>query len=160
MTVYLVRHGQAGSRASYRGHDDRERRLTRGGRLQAADLVEVLGEPGFAVSQIRSSPFRRCIEMVAPLGAALGLEVLIDESLAEGPGGNALDLVRRLWGSGAVLCSHGDVIPFLLDALRRSDQLDLGHEPRCQKGSIWVLEAASSPGHFSQARYIAPPRSR
>ena len=160
MTVYLVRHAQAGSKSTFRGDDDRRRRLTREGRHQAADIVEVLGEPGFAVSQVRSSPFRCCIETVAPLAAAVGMHVQIDEALAEGPGIEALALVRQLWGSGAVLCSHGDVIPAILDAMRRTDNVDLGHDPRFQKGSIWILEAASKPGRFSKARYVPPPRPR
>ena len=160
MTVYLVRHAQAGTQASWAGGDDVQRPLTREGRHQSADIVETLAEPGFAVSSVRSSPYRRCIETVAPLAAALGLVVQIEPALAEGPSEEALKLVRSLWGSGAVLCSHGDVIPGVLQTLQQKDGIDLGTDPRCQKGSIWILEPSSTAGQFSKARYIAAPRGR
>ena len=160
MTVYLVRHAQAGTQASWGGLDDTARPLTREGRHQGADIVEVLGEPGFAVGTVRSSPFRRCIETVAPLAAALGLLVQIDPSLGEGSIDEAVELTRKSWGSGTVLCSHGDVIPAVLRALQREDGLDIGRDPKCQKASIWILESSSTPRRFSSARYVPAPRAR
>ena len=158
MTVFLLRHAQAGSRASWSGTDDVLRPLTAFGRYQSADLVGVLGETG--ITEIRSSPYRRCIESVAPLAAALGLEVIVDERLAEGPADGAITLVRTLAERSTVLCSHGDIIPSILDHLRLNDALDLGREPRCQKASTWICEPNPSwPSHFSEATYLAPPSS-
>ena len=172
MTVYLVRHAQAGSHRRWGGADDRLRPLLPEGRHQAAELASLAdrvpdgqgsgraGPAGDAsvIATVRSSPYRRCIETVAPLAAACGLTVGADEALAEGPGDGALALVRSLWGTAAVLCSHGDVIPSVLHALVVQDDLDLGPGPRCEKASVWCLEAGATEGRFARATYLPPPR--
>jgi broad specificity phosphatase PhoE len=157
MTIILLRHAQAGSRSSWRG-DDLVRPLTRDGRRQAADLVDVLAE--IPVESIRSSPYLRCMETVAPIAARLGLPVISDGSLAEGHTMAGLDVVRSLAGDTVVLCSHGDLIPNILNALATSDGIDLGRSPRCQKSSIWLLEPVGDAGRFGLATYIAPPSGR
>jgi 8-oxo-(d)GTP phosphatase len=155
MTVYLVRHSQAGSRSHWAGEDDSLRPLTSHGRYQSADLVGVLSEVG--ITEIRSSPYRRCQETVAPLAAALGLVVHVDERLAEGPADAAIAFVRNPTKDNVLLCSHGDVIPGILDDLRRLDGLDLGKDPRCQKGSVWILERdPQKPDSFVTASYVPP----
>jgi phosphohistidine phosphatase SixA len=156
VTVYLVRHANAGSRAKWLA-DDRLRPLTSQGRYQAADLVDVLGE--LAIKRILSSPYRRCIETVAPLGAALGLQIEIDDCLAEGPGGPALKLVRSLADESIALCSHGDIIPSVLSSIAVEDGLSLGPDAKCQKASTWILESGgSTDGSFTSVSYIPPPR--
>jgi phosphohistidine phosphatase SixA len=157
MTIILLRHAQAGSRSSWRG-DDLLRPLTKDGRRQAADLVEVLS--AIPIESIRSSPYLRCMETVAPIAARLGLPVVSDASLAEGHTMAGLDVVRSLVGDSVVLCSHGDLIPHILNALVTSDGIDLGRSPRCQKGSIWLLEPVGEGGCFGLATYIAPPAGR
>lgn len=157
MTIYLVRHANAGSRAKWSGGDDALRPLVPQGRYQAADLVTVLGELG--ITRILSSPYRRCIETVAPLAAALGLPVEIDDALAEGPGGPAFKLVRSLHAENAVLCSHGDIIPSVLEALEIQDGVKFRADARCQKASTWILESdPTGDGSFSSLSYIPPPR--
>jgi 8-oxo-(d)GTP phosphatase len=160
MTIYLVRHAQAGTRHDWAG-DDLSRPLTKEGRRQAADLVDVFADVD--IQQIRSSPFLRCVETVSPLSARRShghdrLPVSIDNALAEGPAIAAIGLVRSLIGVDAVLCSHGDIIPAVLDALVRLDGIDLGPMPRCQKGSTWILEADANRHVFTSAQYISPPR--
>jgi phosphohistidine phosphatase SixA len=157
MTIILVRHAQAGSRSSWRG-DDLVRPLTREGRRQAADLVEVLAE--IPIESIRSSPYLRCMETVAPIAARLGLPVISDASLAEGHTMAGLDVVRSAAADTVVMCFHGDVIPNVLNALATSDGLDLGRSPRCQKGSIWLLEPIGDDARFGLATYIPPPSGR
>ena len=106
-----------------------------------------------------SSPYRRCIETIAPAAAALGLHVEVDERLAEGSLDGAVALVRSLSRSGAAICSHGDIIPAILAMVDREDAVELGGEPRCQKGSIWILEPDPGlPGRFATAVYVPPPR--
>jgi hypothetical protein len=39
-----------------------------------------------------------------------------------------------------VLCSHGNVIPALLDRLRRRGVELVADEWSCHKGSIWTIE--------------------
>ena len=158
MTLFLVRHAQAGSRASWSGTNDELRPLTAFGRYQSADLVGLLGEMG--ITEIRSSPFRRCLETVSPLAAALGLDVIVDERLAEGPAEGAIALARLRAEASTLFCSHGDIIPAILDHFRINDALDLGSDPRCQKGSTWICEPNRAwAGHFSQATYLTPPVS-
>ena len=154
MTLYLVRHSPAGSRSAWDG-DDTVRPLTREGRYQAAELVEWLAPCG--IEEVRSSPYRRCVETVAPLAAALGLTVEVDDTLAEGEADRAVRLVRELWGHTAALSTHGDIVPAVLDALAREDGVDLGPDPKWKKGSVWILEPAAERGRFARAQYVAPP---
>lgn len=162
MTLFLLRHAQAGTRAGWPGThlgiDDMLRPLTAQGRYQSADLVGLLGEMG--ITEIRSSPYKRCLETVAPLAAALGLEVIVDERLSEGPAEGAIALARAMAETSTVFCSHGDILPAILDHLRLNDALDLGPDPRCQKASTWICEPNRVwAGHFSEATYLVPPIS-
>ena len=152
MALLLVRHAHALSRAEWDG-DDRDRQLSQRGYRQAAGLVAVLTELGPA--RLLSSPYLRCLDTLRPLGDALGCPVEIDDRLAEGSGRAAVDLVRSLCGEKVALCSHGDVIPDVLAALAYEDQVDLGANPRVEKGSVWVLEADGE--HFTSASYLPPP---
>jgi 8-oxo-dGTP diphosphatase len=159
VTLLLVRHAEAESRSGWDG-PDLLRPLSHKGRRQAGGLVQVLGDR-FALGRLASSPSLRCIETLSPLAATLGLGLDVVASLAEGsdPAGS-VELARSgatLPGSeGALaLCSHGDLIPAILDALSADDGVDLGPQPRCQKGSTWVLEGKR--GRFTTATYIPPP---
>jgi phosphohistidine phosphatase SixA len=159
MTLLIVRHAEADPRSSWDGPDGL-RPLSAKGRRQASGLVQVLGDQ-FPIGRLVSSPSLRCIETLSPLASTLSLDLHVADSLAEGVDpAAAIDLAR----SGAilpndegtlVLCSHGDLIPEILDALRAADELDLGPQPRCQKGSTWVLEGKR--GRFTTATYIPPP---
>jgi 8-oxo-dGTP diphosphatase len=104
----VVRHGSAGDRRDWDG-DDRLRPLDERGRRQAAELVAMLASRD--IRRIVSSPYTRCVETVEPLGAALALEVELDERLAEGAGDSAAELLRE---TGIVACTHGDVVHALL----------------------------------------------
>lgn len=153
MTLYLVRHAKAGDRSSWDG-DDRLRPLSKPGRNQARLLVDLLAEGSFA--RIVSSPYARCTETVEPLAEKRGLHVEVYDALAEGSWlPDVLLLVDKVIEAGAVLCSHGDVIPMLLEHYE-SLGVDLGPEPACAKGSTWVLDTAD--GKVNRARYLPPPR--
>ena len=155
MTICLIRHGDAVSRLRWGSQDDLLRPLTDVGRYQASDIVGMVQTIG--VEAIRTSPCRRCIETVAPLAAAIGLSAKIDDRLAEGPAKRALHLVRALASEGthAALCSHGDVIPEILAMLAEADGVAFGVAPRCQKGSVWVLDADPD-GKIVTGRYLEP----
>jgi 8-oxo-(d)GTP phosphatase len=100
----LVRHASAGDRYQWAG-DDRHRPLDKKGRRQAEKIAEALGAED--VRRVVSSPAVRCVQTVEPLAAVFGLEVEIDNRLAEGAGGSAHELVETV---GVVACTHGDVI--------------------------------------------------
>lgn len=155
-SLLLIRHARAGLRGT--GPEDLDRALDEDGRAQAAALPDLLrphlpsaGE----VVDVRSSPARRCMETLAPLGAELGVPVTVDPALLEGC--DVRVLLARLEGltGHAVWSSHGDVIPELLMMLARRG-VDLGPDPRCAKGSTWVIQVAD--GEVRSADYLAPPR--
>lgn len=154
LVVELVRHARALPRAGWDA-DDRERPLTPSGERQAEALAAQLGGEGPAA--LLSSPFRRCLQTLAPLGAVLGLPVVGDERLAEFAGlpplvadepwltsawlaGRALEVIGEGGAEGRmVLCTHGDVASALLTALAARDGLDLPSAP-LRKGALVRLE--------------------
>ncbi|HUJ55801.1 MAG TPA: histidine phosphatase family protein [Gaiellaceae bacterium] len=103
MSGILVRHASAGDRDDWEG-DDRLRPLDARGRRQAEELVDLLLP--HRVRRVVSSPYVRCVETVEPLAAAVGVELELDERLAEGAGGAAAELLAE---DGIVVCTHGDV---------------------------------------------------
>jgi 8-oxo-(d)GTP phosphatase len=152
MALFLVRHAQAGSRAESNLPDDTLRPLTREGRHQAASLAGLLDEMG--AKSVYTSPYRRCVQTAVPLAAHLGVAVIESEDLGEGPADGAIDLVRKLANDNAALFSHGDIIPAVLGHLAVEDSLDLGPSPRCQKGSVWILETDGLTSSFAKATYV------
>ena len=153
MTVHLIRHAKAGSRSDWDGPDP-VRPLSKKGRRQAEALVPLLLDA--QVKRVVSSPYVRCVETVAPLASALGLEVETSDALAEGARLDAsIALLEEVAGDNGVLCSHGDVIPALLDALRARDGLAIPADFEFAKGSTWVIDGSAPP--FVAGRYIAPP---
>ncbi|MBA2752020.1 MAG: NUDIX hydrolase [Actinobacteria bacterium] len=146
-TILLVRHATAGERSGWVG-DDRFRPLDDRGRRQAEALVTQLSD--FPISRVLSSPYARCVQSVDPLARARGLVVEETERLAEGHAEDTVSLIHELQGTTPVLCTHGDVVPAVLDAILPGD----GH-PRSKKGSTWALESAG-PG-APAGRYLPPP---
>jgi 8-oxo-dGTP diphosphatase len=150
--LYLVRHAKAGSRNAWTG-DDRLRPLSKPGRRQAEGLVRLLD--GAKVDRILSSPYARCVQSVEPLAKKRALPIEETEALAEGARlPMVLDLVAELDGVAAVLCSHGDVIPELVEHLA-GDGMVIEGEPDWRKGSIWVLEREG--GRIVRGRFVAAP---
>lgn len=150
--LYLVRHADAGHRKDHDGPDI-GRPLSERGQRQADALVDLLGDAG--ITRLLSSPYLRCMQTLVPLGHRLGLPIEDEPLLAEGAGAaGALDLAAGLETTSAAFCSHGDVIPDILEALlargmKRRDDL------RWQKASTWVLTWDG--GKLAKARYLPPP---
>lgn len=154
MTVFLVRHADAKSRANW-PHPDETRPLTKKGAFQAAGLVDLLRDR--PIRRILSSPAVRCVETVAPLTDKLGLKVEETHALFEGAStSKAYDLLHRFAREkgDTVLCTHGDLVPELLRLASR-DGLSLEGTPHWPKGSTWILEGDGR--HFTKARYLPPP---
>lgn len=143
MSVLLVRHAKAGDRDKWDAPDD-VRPLTAKGEAQAQALVEQLA--GYEIDRVLSSPYLRCTQTVAPLAAARGLAVEPCDDLAEGQGRAGIALVFSLLKAAAstVLCTHGDVVEEVLDAL------GVPREQFTRKGATWVLDGAG-------ARHIEAP---
>ena len=151
--AYLVRHAKAGDRTTWT-EDDRLRPLSKKGRRQAEQLVVAF--KGRDVGLVVSSPYVRCVQTVRPLSLERGLNIVTDEALAEGaPLSQVLGLLDSAAGTPAVFCSHGDVIPVLLEHLRH-EGVELAPGGDSKKGSIWTLERAAD-GSPVRARYEMPP---
>lgn len=152
MTIHLVRHASAGERGS--GPGDLERPLDDEGHAQALRLVDALADSG--IERILTSPALRCRQTVEPLASKLGIEIEMVPDLVEGrPAGPVVAMINRLVaaGSSAVLSSHGDMIPMVLDALAATGVPLAGD--KCQKGSIWELRTAD--GQILEGRYLGRP---
>lgn len=139
---YLVRHAKAGQRKGWPG-DDELRPLSNAGWKQAAAIAEQLGP--LATGMLITSPYIRCRQTLEPLGALVGRQVCDEPRLAEGaPFEPALDLLHQA-PDGSVLCTHGDLMPELIQALVRRGAL-LSTMPDWRKGVIWVLAETADPG--------------
>jgi phosphohistidine phosphatase SixA len=139
--ILLIRHSRAGDRAAWT-QPDHLRPLDDRGVVQAATLPAELA--GYEITRILSSPFLRCVQTVEPLATGLGLELEHTDSLAEGShGGELTAFLASLRGTAAALCSHGDVIGHIV-----------GHDRKCKKGSVWVLEWDDD--RLEPVRYIKP----
>jgi 8-oxo-dGTP diphosphatase len=152
MAVLLVRHAVALARRKWTGPDEL-RPLTARGTRQAEELTALLA--AYDIERVLSSPSVRCVDTLRPMAKDRGIEVEETGDLAEGAFHLALALVRGCAPSAAALCSHGDVIPWVLDRLAARDGLDLGPDPKCAKGSTWVLEFEGS--LCVGARYVPAP---
>lgn len=152
MPVYLVRHAHAGNRSAWIG-DDRDRPLSDKGRAQALLLAQRLAP--LAPTAILSSPYLRCVQTLEPLAHALGHEVTHEVRLQED---SPLELSLAALEDapdGAVLCSHGDVIPDAVNGLIRRG-MELGEAPRAlRKASTFVLHRVN--GLYTHAEYWEPP---
>ncbi len=152
MTIYVVRHAKAGSRSAWDGPDD-QRPLSKNGRRQAEGLTKSLGQSG--VTRILTSPYVRCVQTVEPLASVLGVSIEPCDALAEGAQRrDAVALFDKYSSEPTVLCSHGDVIGYLLDECQGRG-VDIG-EARLEKGSTWEMELDA--GRIVDARYLPPPR--
>jgi 8-oxo-dGTP diphosphatase len=153
MTIYLVRHANAGERDHW-GGDDALRPLTARGHAQARRLVDLLDRAEF--ERVLSSPLVRCMETVVPLASTRRMAVEPATALMEGAVlADALALVRKYTPGGAVMCTHGDVIAMLLEHYA-AKCVDIGPAPRWPKASVWVLETDST-GDVVAAHFIDPP---
>ncbi len=153
-TIHLVRHTAAGNRDKWEGID-MERPLTKKGRKQSQAIAERLQDA--SIERVLSSPYTRCIETAKPLAKAIGAKVKVHPALAEGPDIDAAyDLIDSLVGQNAVLVSHGDVIPAVINRLMWAG-LSIDSRFYCSKGSTWEIHVES--GKFTTGHYVPPPNA-
>jgi 8-oxo-dGTP diphosphatase len=152
MSLFLVRHAKAGKQSLW-DDDDSLRPLVAEGIRQAEVIAESIAP--LQPSALFSSPFVRCMQTLEPLSRTTGLQVSPHELLAEG-----VDFIRTVeWmhtlADGAVMCSHGDVIPEVIDALERRG-MEVSGFRESRKGSVWILDRLD--GEFTGGHAWPPPR--
>ena len=134
--VFLVRHAKAADRFDWTG-GDRDRPLIDKGRKQADRLAAALRREEPVL--VAASPWLRCRQTAAPLAAAVGLQVELDDRLgydAPDLAGWVLAAAREHPGEAVVGVSHGDLIPLYLLRERLVSGLD-----EFRTGSLFRLEA-------------------
>lgn len=154
MRVHLVRHADALGRRKWE-EPDRVRPLSKTGHRQAEVLANLIDDPA---AHIRSSPAVRCVTTVGPLAERLGIELVLDERLAEGSDPQ----IMTSWlcdethpFEHLVLCAHGDLLPEVLRLLQLRG-MTLDGPNAVAKGSVWSFDiVGGSPTHAS---YRPPPR--
>lgn len=154
MSIYLIRHASAGTRGSHGFDGDLDRPLDAVGRDQADSIAERFGDAG--ITEIYTSRATRCRQTVEPLGAALDLPVEEHPALVEGQScAAAMHLVRVLAQAGttAALCSHGDIIPDLIQTLAREGMVIKGVRGWA-KGSTWELRTRGA--DVTEAEFLGP----
>jgi 8-oxo-dGTP diphosphatase len=150
-TIYLMRHAKAGERRLWTG-EDIERPLSKRGFKQADAVAARLAKKGATV--VYSSPYVRCVQSVQPLADLLGVPIRIDPRLSEDePFEPVLDLLGDV-EDGAVLCSHGDIIPATIRALQRRGML-IETPADWSKSSVWVLRRNAT--HITKGKVWPPP---
>jgi 8-oxo-dGTP diphosphatase len=149
--LLVVRHADAGDKATWKG-PDRLRPLSSRGHRQAEGLVVRLDD--FPVERILCSPTLRCYQTVEPLARdrLLRIETVpalgVDTSPAK-----LLDLFWDLELRDSLLCSHGEGIGLLLTRLI-ADVL-LAEDPLAwPKGSTWLLQRTDQ--RQVRGRFLAP----
>jgi 8-oxo-dGTP diphosphatase len=135
--IYVVRHSNAGVRSKWKG-PDKKRPLTAKGHNQALDIADLLSR--HPVTEVLSSPARRCFETVEPIATKLGLEVVKCKQLKETMD---IDQIREYLsgvGPGAIVMgTHKDWVgPLIRDLDDRG--VPVRGARRWPKSSIWVFD--------------------
>lgn len=151
--LYLVRHAKAGERRLWKGND-LDRPLSKKGWKQSDALAKRLVKRDPSV--LLSSEYVRCIQTLEPLGDRLELPVTVEPRLTEDePVEPVLDLLREAPG-GAVMCSHGDIIPATIQLLKRRGT-EIRTPADWRKASVWVLKR-NKRGDIVTATVWPPPQ--
>ncbi|MEL6893401.1 MAG: phosphoglycerate mutase family protein [Actinomycetota bacterium] len=134
-TIFLVRHAKAGERRTWTD-DDVDRPLSKKGWRQAEAIAKRLATKG--ATTLHSSSYVRCMQTLEPLADHLDTKVREEPRLFEDqPFEPVLELLQEV-PHGAVLCSHGDIIPAVIQALHRRG-MKIETPPDWRKSSVWVL---------------------
>jgi 8-oxo-dGTP diphosphatase len=150
--LYLLRHAKAGERRLWQG-DDLHRPLSPKGWKQSELLAERLAPLG--VSTLHSSPYIRCVQTIEPLASRLERSIAIETWLCEDePVAPLLSMLSEV-PDGAVMSTHGDLIPAAILALERRG-IEIRTPPDWRKATVWVLKRNKN-GEIVQATVWPPP---
>lgn len=154
-SIHLIRHGHAGHRSDFDG-PDRKRPLTGKGEREAKAIGQELG--GNGIDLVWSSPFTRCRQTVQPLADAVDAEVVDHDAFNEGGDGDvALDALLAAVADGHIVavCSHGDVIPRIVEvAVQRGARLHGPSSP--SKGARYGIDV--NEGRVTTITHVPAPK--
>jgi phosphohistidine phosphatase SixA len=133
----LLRHADAGVRGERNGPDG-WRRLSRVGAAQAQEVVTRLWT--LDIQRVLSSPSLRCRQTVAPLAAALSLEVEPLRLLAADADPEPLArFLREDETRVTVLCTHRETLEALFGRLARDGLEGIEGVAAMRKAAAWLL---------------------
>ena len=95
MELYLLRHGEAGTRVPIAARD-MERSLTAAGKKEVEEVGEALSELGLEPDVVATSPLRRAKDTAALVNRALGRKGKVEEWQELSPEGSREAFYRRL----------------------------------------------------------------
>jgi 8-oxo-(d)GTP phosphatase len=154
-TLIILRHTKALERGDWDG-DDSLRTLNESGLAQAKSLIDHLAP--FAIDEIYSSDFTRCVQTVSPLGESRSLIVSkvpsLNEATFESDPERSISFANALKQDerNILICSHNPVIPTMLRGilntkLKNKDLIKL--EP----GDAWLVHRVK--GEIVALDYLA-----
>jgi 8-oxo-dGTP diphosphatase len=154
-TLIILRHTKALERGDWDG-DDSLRTLNESGFAQAKSLIDHLAP--FAIDEIYTSDFTRCVQTVSPLGESRGLLVSkvpsLNEATFESDPERSISFANALKQDerNILICSHNPVIPTMLRGilntkLKNKDLIKL--EP----GDAWLVHRVK--GEIVALDYLA-----
>jgi 8-oxo-dGTP diphosphatase len=154
-TLIILRHTKALERGDWDG-DDSLRTLNESGLAQAKSLIDHLAP--FAIDEIYTSDFTRCVQTVSPLGESRGLLVSkvpsLNEATFESDPERSISFANALKQDerNILICSHNPVIPTMLRGilntkLKNKDLIKL--EP----GDAWLVHRVK--GEIVALDYLA-----
>ncbi|MGI4894743.1 MAG: NUDIX hydrolase [Janthinobacterium lividum] len=161
--MIVLRHARAVKRTEWRA-SDAERPLLDRGHVQSRDLAPLLA--CFDLRRVVSSSWARCVQTVLPVAELTDLPVLEEESLTEAAHAldpqAAADVVTGLLaaGGGAVVCSHGPVLPLLQGVLAAHTDDDVVQAELLAKLGKGEFVVAHVTGRGSGSRIVAAQRHR
>lgn len=134
--LYLIRHAKAGERRTWTG-DDVDRPLSKKGHKQSELIGKRLAK--LTPPVLLSSRYVRCVQTLQPLADRLDAAVEIADCLTEfEPFEPVVELIASA-ENGTVMCSHGDIIPEVIHALKKSGT-QIRTPTDWRKASVWVLK--------------------
>jgi len=153
LQLFLLRHADAGDPAAWRGDDD-ERPLSPKGERQADRLGTFLAERGFRADAIVSSPKVRARRTAEIVGAAIDVDVRLDERLGDGASPSTVDAIAAELGHPRrlVLVGHDPDFSHLLGWLSGADGLSM------KKGAFARIDVAGKVDDGrATLRWLVPP---
>lgn len=143
--LILLRHASAGSKRAWPG-DDLARPLDVRGAADADHLARLLA--CFGPCRVITSAAERCVATVRPYAALTGASIEIEaEFTVRESGGVTPGQLKRAGqivddGKPAVICGHGENLPFLLQAACARLGAAAPAGPPLRKAAWWVLHVA------------------